>query len=667
MSLRERLGNRPLTAGVTAMPTDPKHIGSLRRKSEKLLSDAPKEPALTSLMDAQRLIHELSVHQIELEVQNEDLRNTRDQLEQLRREYVDLYDFAPVGYFTFDKTGLITRANLTACGLLGIERSLLAKKPFSLFIHPDCQNEFYFHLRSVRESTTAKTCQLGCKRKDGTFFDAQLESIAVQLDGNGTIRTILTDITDRKQFEKEPETAHQELENRVEERTAELRAEIAEHKRTEEEREHLASFPRRNPNPIIEVDASGEIIFFNPASQAVLESLGMDKGDLKALLPPDLDVILRDLDKKGELNLYREVQIADRIFDETVQLVPQSNTVRVYGRDITDRNRAEVALERARVEAELRAADLQAVLDVAPLAIWIAHDPQCLQITGNRYTDGIMQVSHGANISASALPDDAAVTYRVFRDGIEMKPEELPAQVAASTGKPVAATMMDLVFSDGRDVRMVLSVVPLFDAQGRVRGSVTAGADVTQLTKAKEALRVSLAQYNLLAESITDIFAALDRNLRHTYWNRAAEEVTGISAEEILGKTWLEVFPNNDATKKDDEYCRQCMKTGQPMQYENNYVFRGREHAFEVRFFSTGDGISIFRRDITERKMAEQGLKESEARFRAAFDGSAVPMSITAPDGKMIKVNGAFCEMMGYSEAELCLHSPSTSLLIRTI
>ena len=165
------------------MPTDPKHIRALRRKAEKLLLEAPEKLALMSGTDLQGLVHSLSVYQIELEMQNEELRRSREQLEQSRSEYADLYDFAPVGYLTFDKSGLVTRANLTACGLLGIERSLFIKKPFTLFIHPESQDLFYLHKQKVLETTTKQTCQLVLKRKDGTFFNARLESIAGHVKG----------------------------------------------------------------------------------------------------------------------------------------------------------------------------------------------------------------------------------------------------------------------------------------------------------------------------------------------------------------------------------------------------------------------------------------------------------------------------------------------------
>ena len=193
------------------MADDPKYIGSLRQKAKESLSEAPEKPAGMSGGDMQELVHELSVHQVELKMQNEELHRSQEQLEQSRSEYADLYDFAPVGYLTFDKMGLITRVNLTACGLLGIERSLLVKKPFALFTHPESLDLFYVHKQKTLEATTTETCQLVLKRRDGTFLDAQLESIAVQVNGQPAVNSVLTDITERKRTEWEREQLESQL------------------------------------------------------------------------------------------------------------------------------------------------------------------------------------------------------------------------------------------------------------------------------------------------------------------------------------------------------------------------------------------------------------------------------------------------------------------------
>jgi PAS domain S-box-containing protein len=135
--------------------------------------------------------------------------------------------------------------------------------------------------------------------------------------------------------------------------------------------------------------------------------------------------------------------------------------------------------------------ELQAVLDAAPAAVWIAHDVQARCITGNAYADKLLRAPRGSNISRSAGPGQAAVAYRVFRKGVELDASELPAQVACATGKPVVQEELVLVFPDGRQLDLVAGAVPLFDWRGRVRGSVMAGVDVTALKRVEEALRQS--------------------------------------------------------------------------------------------------------------------------------------------------------------------------------
>jgi PAS domain S-box-containing protein len=141
-------------------------------------------------------------------------------------------------------------------------------------------------------------------------------------------------------------------------------------------------------------------------------------------------------------------------------------------------------------ETAQRAGQLQGVLDASAVAIWVAHDPDCRVITGNLYADQmVMGVAAGGNISRSAVPGTAAVAYTVWRDGRELGAEELPAQLAARTAEPVFDQEFELRFSDGRVVHMLANAVPLFDAEGKVAGSVTAALDVTERKRAEEALK----------------------------------------------------------------------------------------------------------------------------------------------------------------------------------
>ena len=223
-------------------PTD--NFTSLRHKAEEKLRTQLERLQKFSARDIQELVHELGTHQIELEMQNEELRKTRDELESSRNQYAELYDFAPVGYFTIDAQGLIDGVNLTGAHLLGIERGLLLKRPFSSFIAEAADREIFSkHRKEVFQKQGNQTCEIRLKRKNGAVFYAQLQSAANEIiDGKtGYIRTTIIEVTERKRAEEMLQKAYGELDLKVRERTGELiRAneqlsqEIEERKGTEE-------------------------------------------------------------------------------------------------------------------------------------------------------------------------------------------------------------------------------------------------------------------------------------------------------------------------------------------------------------------------------------------------------------------------------------------------
>jgi PAS domain S-box-containing protein len=180
-------------------------FAELRRKAEERLQEQSADLSALSSEDIQRLVHELQVHQIELEMQNEELRRIQAELEESRDKYSDLYDFAPVGYLTLSEKGLIVEANLTCANLLGMERSPLIGKPLSGFIARDDEDIFYMHRRNVLAEKTRQTCELGMVRRDGDQFHAQLESIAMRGADNrfSQCRIVISDVSKRKRMEEE--------------------------------------------------------------------------------------------------------------------------------------------------------------------------------------------------------------------------------------------------------------------------------------------------------------------------------------------------------------------------------------------------------------------------------------------------------------------------------
>ena len=178
------------------------------RASERL--QIPQDPDISTIEPekAKRLIHELRVHQIELELQNDELRRTRIALEVEQERYIDLYDFAPVGYLSVSEVGLILKANLTAATLLGVPRTAMINQPLSRFILPEDQDIYYHHRNQLSTSQTAapespietRSCELRMLKKDETAFWAQLNAtISTYSHGTPVFRIVLSDITRRKE------------------------------------------------------------------------------------------------------------------------------------------------------------------------------------------------------------------------------------------------------------------------------------------------------------------------------------------------------------------------------------------------------------------------------------------------------------------------------------
>ena len=185
------------------MENDSERLKALRNQAEQLLRESPEGLKDTPAEDIQDVIHELHVHQIELEMQNEELRRTQLELHATRDKYADLYDFAPCGYLSVSDKGLIQEVNLTGAAMLGVERGKLIGQPLSGFITSDDQEAFYFHRRKLIETRTKQSCELRLMKKNGPEFYAQLECVVVE-DDKGNIeffRAALSDIEERKQAE----------------------------------------------------------------------------------------------------------------------------------------------------------------------------------------------------------------------------------------------------------------------------------------------------------------------------------------------------------------------------------------------------------------------------------------------------------------------------------
>ena len=161
------------------------------------------------------LLHELEVHQIELELQNEELRRTQNELERSRERYLDLYDVAPVGYAVLDDKGLIQEANLTLTSRLGGPRTAFVGRPLRRFVDPASQDSYLLHLQRLFETGEPSSFDVDMVTKDGTSFRGRLDAVVHDDDSSGSrsCRVTLTDVTDLKRAEEDVRAGKEVLQN----------------------------------------------------------------------------------------------------------------------------------------------------------------------------------------------------------------------------------------------------------------------------------------------------------------------------------------------------------------------------------------------------------------------------------------------------------------------
>ncbi len=201
---------------MTSKADQTAQAAELRKQAEEIArgkaAQSPEHLAALSPEENRQTLHELRVHQIELELQNEELRRAQVELDASRARYFDLYDLAPVGYCTLSEQGVILEANLTAAGLLGVARGELVKQPLPRFILPEDQDIYYLHRKQLFETGGPQAYELRMMKKDSTRFWARLDATAAQdVDGIPVCRLVLSDITDRKRTEAAVKTQNERL------------------------------------------------------------------------------------------------------------------------------------------------------------------------------------------------------------------------------------------------------------------------------------------------------------------------------------------------------------------------------------------------------------------------------------------------------------------------
>lgn len=353
------------------------------------------------------------------------------------------------------------------------------------------------------------------------------------------------------------------------------------------------------------------------------------------------------------------------------------------------------ALQDSERRERARSDELEAVLDAVPVAVFITHDPQVRQLTGNRLSYEWLGVPVGTNFSKSAPEGEKPKFFKLFKDGGEIPPEKMPSQMAAA-GKEVNDCELDIVSADGKIRHVLGNARPLHDEQGNLRGSVSAFIDITERNRAEEALKKEHDNLEKLVEERTSELQTAYNSLKKSERSLAeAQEIAHIGNWErdfasnefhwsdemyhIFGLKPQESKVNygtflNYVHPDDRDYINNTVKEalkGKPLDINFRIIrANGEERIVHVKVEAVLDeknnpirtrGVT---QDITERKIAEENLRLSEERYRSFvqnFRGIAFQID---KNFKLEFIHGATKEITGYNEEELFLYTSWRQLVV---
>ena len=253
---------------------------------------------------------------------------------------------------------------------------------------------------------------------------------------------------------------------------------------------------------ILSETLNGVLLTWNKGAERIFGYLATEMiGNSRACLIPeflksdDAMIVKHVIEGKSIVNRETVWQHKDgKFIDVAVSFAPifeddKIVRVSVVLNDITQRKRMERALVESERKQRQRAAELRVVLDAMPAAVFVANDPECKSITGNRMAYDLLRLPQGSNLTVTESEDDRSASYRMFRNGRALKAHELPVQMAAFRGIEVRDFEQDVVFDDGSIRHLIGNAAPLRDSGGKVHGAVGTFIDITTRRNMEEQIR----------------------------------------------------------------------------------------------------------------------------------------------------------------------------------
>jgi diguanylate cyclase (GGDEF)-like protein/PAS domain S-box-containing protein len=653
------------------------------RAEERLKALASKMRPSSSREETRRRLRDLQIHQIELETQKEEIRQSRDRLALSRdRWYAELYEFSPVGYLTFDGQGLIRDTNLAGAQLLGLDRSLLLDKSFSRFIaDPEGRERFCHHLKEVLQHPGMQGCEIRLKGKDGPEKYGLLRSIALETTTSreAYVLSSIVDATTGRLLGEALQQAKDQLEVQVQVRTADLlrvRAqlsrEVAERRQTEEaleesEARYRALFEKSTEGMVITEVETRRFLRANAAfcrmlgySLEDISDLGVEHihpaaslakfyGDFSALAGGRnaLAVDIPCLRKDGTL-LYADIAGSPMRIDGKRCLVE-------HFIDVTERKQLQDALRTSEGRFKQVAESAgEWIWEVDAEGLYTYSSPAVEQILG--YTpDEIVGRMHFYETFA---PDERATLKEAAFHAIAKK-SALRGFVTLNLHK------------NGQRVILETNGVPNLDEQGQLLGYRGADTDITGRELLAEAARRREEEFKAIADYTYDWESWIAPDGSLLWVNPAVEKFTGYSSGECLRKPH---FLARIILREDRVQIRELLEKGLKERLSGNHIpFRIRHRdgrilwvAISYQPIYANDGAFLGMRhsvrDISESKHIEAQVLGLATLKESLLGGETLDEKLTLVTDGMVAIFGAefariWLVRAGDRCAQGCLHA----------
>lgn len=415
-------------------------------------------------------------------------RRAEVELRESEDRFRTMFELASVGMAQADpRTGRWLRVNQKLCAITGYTADELLGKRFSEITHPkDRQRDWEAFQQVIEGEAPDYRNEKRYIKKDGTIVWVNV-NVTVHKDSSGQplfTLAVIEDITARKQ--------------------------------AEDEIRRLASFPELNPNPVLEIDEQGVIVYANPAARQVSENLGLNEGP-GAFLPPDLQKLFARAHQGGPRQLFFDLALKDIVYAVLLSFPQDLPMARLYALDITERKQAEAALRES--EAKFRGL-LETMNDGFGTV-----DEDGLFVFANDKLCKILGMAKGEIIGRQILEVWGPLLQQAE---IEM----LKVQLARSRQGESGRYGLEFKRRDGLIKTVLISASPMYDASGHYKGNQEV---VTDITEWKEAEKTRLLLGSAVEQSY-EIIIIMDSNRIIQYVNPAFERITGFAAKEVVGR-----------------------------------------------------------------------------------------------------------------------------------